>query len=399
MKKYMFFLMATVMVLNTACDPENGEEVEKKYVPVTGVSLDKSQMVVAPNTKKTLKAVITPEDATNKDLEWSSSHAAVDIDESTGLLHVLSLTDATIIITVKTVDGGFTDTRTLTVVDIPAIGVRFNEPEVVVPPGRKKTLSATVLPNAAANKKVTWTSGNTAVATIDLNSGEVTAVSGGIAKITVKTDDGGHEADCMVKVPSMTNLLLNPGFEEGPSLAEPSIWIKLTQEWFNSFYEDPGTIAVNAGQTNRIGSQDAGFWGGNGAYFAPYRGGDFAARVQGNQTGGLYQDVTVISGKEYWVSMDIGYRCNNANTTIRTDETLKILDPDGNFIHQIPIVITGPNTGNGTSAVVPGVSGTFTVPENVVKLRFLVDVRGWSANPFQGPLILFDNCEFRQMPD
>lgn len=65
--------------------------------------------------------------------------------------------------------------------------------------GYSKTLVATVYPDNAANKKVTWTSSDEKVATVDKN-GKVVGVKEGKATITVKTDDGGKTASCNVTV-------------------------------------------------------------------------------------------------------------------------------------------------------------------------------------------------------
>ena len=65
--------------------------------------------------------------------------------------------------------------------------------------GYSKTLVATGYPDNAANKKVTWTSSDEKVATVDKN-GKVVGVKEGKATITVKTDDGGKTASCNVTV-------------------------------------------------------------------------------------------------------------------------------------------------------------------------------------------------------
>lgn len=64
---------------------------------------------------------------------------------------------------------------------------------------RTKTLIATITPSNATNKSVTWTSSNTAVATVD-SSGVVRYVKAGTANITVKTVDGNKTATCKVTV-------------------------------------------------------------------------------------------------------------------------------------------------------------------------------------------------------
>ena len=65
--------------------------------------------------------------------------------------------------------------------------------------GGTETLTATVSPKDAANKKVTWKSSNAAIASVDAN-GKVTGVKAGEATITVTTEDGGKTATCTVTV-------------------------------------------------------------------------------------------------------------------------------------------------------------------------------------------------------
>ena len=83
-------------------------------------------------------------------------------------------------------------------VTIPVSGVTLSQTELPLVKGATATLSATVVPADATNKRVTWSSTNTAVATVE--NGIVTAVSGGNATIKVTTEDGNHTATCEVLV-------------------------------------------------------------------------------------------------------------------------------------------------------------------------------------------------------
>ena len=67
------------------------------------------------------------------------------------------------------------------------------------------TLTATVEPDDANNKNVTWSSSDDSVAKVDQN-GEVTAVGAGTAKITITTEDGGKTATCAVTVQPLYQL-------------------------------------------------------------------------------------------------------------------------------------------------------------------------------------------------
>ncbi len=78
-------------------------------------------------------------------------------------------------------------------------GVKLNKDTLTVEKGKSGTLTATVEPNDATNKKVTWKSSDEKIATVD-DQGNVTGVGVGKATITVTTEDGGKTATCAVEV-------------------------------------------------------------------------------------------------------------------------------------------------------------------------------------------------------
>ena len=86
--------------------------------------------------------------------------------------------------------------------------VALNKTTLTLDTGKTSNLKATVYPSNAANKKCTWSSSNTSVATVDSN-GKVTAKKAGTATITVKTSNG-KTATCKVTVslpaPQITGL-------------------------------------------------------------------------------------------------------------------------------------------------------------------------------------------------
>ena len=82
-------------------------------------------------------------------------------------------------------------------------GVSLNKSSATLNVGDTTTLTATVTPSNATNKNVTWTSSNTAVATV--SNGVVTAKKAGTATITVKTADGNKTATCSVTVKAATD--------------------------------------------------------------------------------------------------------------------------------------------------------------------------------------------------
>ena len=78
--------------------------------------------------------------------------------------------------------------------------ISLNKTELSLYVGGEETLTATVEPDNAYNKNLTWSSSDSAVATVD-SSGKVTAVKAGTAKITATAADGqGAKAECTVTV-------------------------------------------------------------------------------------------------------------------------------------------------------------------------------------------------------
>lgn len=83
--------------------------------------------------------------------------------------------------------------------EIKVESVSINESSIELKKDESLTLTASVLPNNAANKNISWISSNTKVAIVD-ESGRVTGKSAGEAIITVKTEEGNKTAACKVVV-------------------------------------------------------------------------------------------------------------------------------------------------------------------------------------------------------
>ena len=168
-------------------------------VSVTGVSLDKTEIVLVEGSSEKLTATVEPTNATNKNVTWSSDHEAIATVDQNGTVTARRGGQATI--TVTTVDGSKTATCTVRVriqIGEPVQSVGLNKTELALEVGKTGTLEAKVEPSDATNKNVTWSSSNSEVATVD--NGVVTAVSAGEAIITVTTEDGGKTATCKVTV-------------------------------------------------------------------------------------------------------------------------------------------------------------------------------------------------------
>ena len=170
--------------------------VSDKEIKVTGVKLNKSETSILVGDNETLTATVLPENATNQKVTWKSDKPEIATVDASGKITGVKEGEATI--TVTTEDGAKTATCKVTVT-IPVTGVTLNKTALTLNIGANETLTATVAPADATNKKVTWKSSDAAVATVDAN-GKVTAVKAGEATITVTTEDGGKTATCKVTV-------------------------------------------------------------------------------------------------------------------------------------------------------------------------------------------------------
>jgi uncharacterized protein YjdB len=187
---------ARIVYTCTVCGASRSEITN---IPVTGVKLDKTSLTLTAGDTAALTATVAPENATNKTVTWKSSDSKVASVDTNGKVTAVAAGTATI--TVTTADGGKTATCTVTVkaATVPVTGVKLDKTSLTLTAGDTATLTATVAPENATNKTVTWKSSDSKVASVDTN-GKVTAVAAGTATITVTTADGGKTATCTVTV-------------------------------------------------------------------------------------------------------------------------------------------------------------------------------------------------------
>lgn len=189
---------ATITVTtNSGSKTANCEvNVKAKLYPVTGVSLNKTSLSMTKNDTEVLVATITPSNATNMLVNWSSDNESVATVDSEGMVKAVGGGTATI--TVTTADGGKTATCSVSVYS-PVISVSLDRTSAELKVGDKLTLKAVINPGDASDKAVTWSSSKPTVASVDEN-GKVTAIAIGTATIKVTTKDGGKTAICNVVV-------------------------------------------------------------------------------------------------------------------------------------------------------------------------------------------------------
>lgn len=176
--------------------------------PVSGVTLDASTLeLYAGAEPSTLRATVMPSTASNTQLTWTSSNQAVATVDAQGMVRPVAPGSA--VVTVRTANGSFTATCTVTVKQH-AEGISLDKRTLSLSGASTSDLKATVAPDNATNKDVVWSVSDEKVATVDAQ-GKVTAVGKGEATVTVSTADGGLSDTCTVTVSNpVTGIELDP---------------------------------------------------------------------------------------------------------------------------------------------------------------------------------------------
>ena len=175
------------------------------------IEFDEDEIELKAGQTYQLKPYISPSDATNKKLKYTSSDTKVAEVSASGLVTAKSEGEAKI--RAAATDGS--DEYAVCYVTVTGkakvTGITLDRTSAEVKRGEKLTLNVTVSPSYASNKKVVWKSANTKIATVDAN-GSVTAKAPGRTKITVTSvENSSYQASCTVTVPYKITYKLNRG--------------------------------------------------------------------------------------------------------------------------------------------------------------------------------------------
>ena len=167
---------------------------EVEIIEPTTIKLDQDKVTLGVGETATLKATIEPEEATNKNVTWSSSDdTTVTVED--GVVTGKKVGTATI--TAET-SNGLKATAEVIVKEIAVTKVTLSETTATMTIGGELELTATIEPKNATDQRLTWSSSDTGVATVDSN-GKVTAKAAGTATITA-TAASGITAACEITV-------------------------------------------------------------------------------------------------------------------------------------------------------------------------------------------------------
>lgn len=197
-----------------ALSSENGEIYDSGVITVivtpTGISMpDSITLAMGSNANASVEATVSPDDATDVVVEYTSSDESVVTVDDTGYITAVAAGEADI--TAAITDAGLAASCHVTVT--PAIdSLSMSKSSVTLKPGASNTLSVSVSPEDADISGLTWTSSDEAVATVD-QEGNVTAVADGNATITATI--GETTATCDVTVNSKSSSSSSSGSSSG----------------------------------------------------------------------------------------------------------------------------------------------------------------------------------------
>ncbi|MDR3236313.1 MAG: Ig-like domain-containing protein [Prevotellaceae bacterium] len=228
MSKTLFKMALITMCMSAFVAACNGDE-ESGAVPVAGVAISQDTLRLAPNGTAKLTATVTPNNATDKTVTWSSADDAVAEVAEDGTVTAKAVGNTTITATAS----GKTATSVVIVAEgtpvVEVTGVSLNKLSLALVIGGKEKLTATVEPDNATNKTVSWSSSAETIATV-ANDGTVTAAAEGSATITATAS--GKTATAVVTVTKEA-----PPTEEG--------WTEVTASPFTAsgkFVDDEVTL-------------------------------------------------------------------------------------------------------------------------------------------------------------
>lgn len=172
----------------------------RTIVNPTGITLNKTSADLVIGKSDKLTALLTPEDCTETDFNWSSDNSDIVSVDCEG--NITAKAEGSALIKATTADGNYSTSCYVRVV-VPATGISLDKNSLSIVVGNSVTLNPSVQPAGATIKDVLWHSGNPNVATVDDN-GLILAVGTGTVLITATTKDGSFKAYCPVTVTSET---------------------------------------------------------------------------------------------------------------------------------------------------------------------------------------------------
>ena len=216
-------------------------------VLVSSIALSPTSVTLNPNGTYKFNVTVSPSNATNKGVTWSSSNTNVVSVDQNGNIKALKDGMAKIRVTAQDGSGKYAE-ASVTVesskpTNILVTGVSLNASTVKMYVGQSYQLIHTIKPSNATNKGVTWSSSNTNV--VSVSNGKIVGKSSGKARITVTTNDGRYSAYTDVTV-------INRPSSNSSSSSKPSSSSSSGSSISSSIDIIKDTIELNKGSEEKL---------------------------------------------------------------------------------------------------------------------------------------------------
>lgn len=156
---------------------------------VTNIQLDVSYLTLIQGKSYELQATVEPDDATYMQPVWTSDDTEIAIVSPKGVITALN-PGSTMIHATADDSGAVSAICYVNVIKpVMATNISVSESEIVMSPGENRTVAIALVPNNTT-ENITWSSDNTAVATVDSETGLITAKAIGTANINILTESG-----------------------------------------------------------------------------------------------------------------------------------------------------------------------------------------------------------------
>ena len=166
-------------------------------VPVSGISLNMTELTLEMGQSATLTATVSPSNATDKTVTWTSSNTTVATVSSNGTVTAKAVGTATIAAQAGDKTASCVITVKSSIIEVTSIVL--DRTSITLKEGESATLVATVKPDNATDKTIVWKSSDEGTATVDAN-GRVSGVHIGTAVVSASA--GGKTAQCSISVTS-----------------------------------------------------------------------------------------------------------------------------------------------------------------------------------------------------
>ena len=189
---------------------ENSIQFVDQQIKATAASLDKTELTINKGAAAQLNLSVTPENFTDI-VDWKSTDTNIVTVSDNGVVKAVGVGTATVKVTV----GDVSASCKVTVLQ-PVTGINLNKSSLTMDALGTFQMTASVYPDSANDKRITWSSSDPAIASVDEN-GLVTALKKGTATITAAAMDGsGVKSTCKVTVSNTAYVCTDPAQLESP---------------------------------------------------------------------------------------------------------------------------------------------------------------------------------------